>query len=107
MGSRPAAARRLVRPDSEEGRLSADSGTGVRFLGAGRNSSMAHRRSGLWWLFAERFFWTLAVMSLSTWAALHLAGAAGTRHELARFAVLQAASQLETGAPDLSLWSAA
>ena len=68
---------------------------------------MAHRRSGLWWLFAERLFWTLAVMSLSTWAALHLAGAAGTRHELARFAVLQAASQLETGGPDQSLWSAA
>ena len=60
---------------------------------------MAHRRSGLWWLFAEGFLWTLALTLLSTWAAFRLAGAAEARHELARFAVLEASSQLETAMP--------
>ncbi len=68
---------------------------------------MAHRRSGLWWLFAEGFLWTLALTLLSTWAAFRLAGAAEARHELARFAVLEASSQLETAMPDQSLWSPA
>ena len=68
---------------------------------------MAHRRSGLWWLFAEGFLWTLALTLLSTWAAFRLAGAAEARHELARFAVLEASSQLDTAMPDQSLWSPA
>jgi sortase A len=68
---------------------------------------MSHRPSLRWWSLAEGFCWTLALISLSAWAALHLAAAAGARHELNRFAVLEAASQLETGTPDQSLWSAA
>jgi sortase A len=60
-----------------------------------------------WWSLAEGCCWTLALISLSVWAALHLAAAAGTRHELNRFAVLEAASQLDAGTPDQSLWSAA
>ena len=56
---------------------------------------MSHRPSVRWWSLAEGFCWTLALIALSAWAALHLAGAAGARHELNRFAVLEAASQLD------------
>jgi sortase A len=68
---------------------------------------MSLRPSVRWWSLAEGFCWTLALISLSAWAALHLGAAAGTRYELDRFAVLEAASQLEAGTPDQSLWSAA
>ncbi len=68
---------------------------------------MSLRPSVRWWSLAEGFCWTLALISLSAWAALHLAAAAGARHELARFAVLEAAAQLSPGTPDQSLWSAA
>jgi sortase A len=67
---------------------------------------MLHRPSVQWWWLAEGICWTLALISLSAWAALHLAAAAGARHELNRFDALEAASQLETGTPDQSLWSA-
>jgi sortase A len=39
-----------------------------------------------------------------TWAALHIDGARGARHELERFAVLQAAAAQQTADPDFSLW---
>lgn len=68
---------------------------------------MSHRPSARWWSLAEGLCWTLALIALPTWAAMHLAGAAAARYELNRFAVLEAASQLETGPPDQSLWSAA
>ena len=68
---------------------------------------MSLRPSVRWWSLAEGFCWTLALIPLSAWAALHLAAAAGARHELARFAVLEAAAQLSPGTPDQSLWSAA
>jgi sortase A len=68
---------------------------------------MSLRPSVRWWSLAEGCCWTLALTSLSAWAALHLGAAAGTRYELDRFAVLEAASQLEAGTPDQSLWSAA
>jgi sortase A len=51
--------------------------------------------------------WAFALVALSAWAALHLGNAAAARHELNRFAVLEAASQMTTGAPDQSLWSPA
>ena len=57
------------------------------------------------WSLAEGFCWTLALILLSAWAALHLSAAAGARYELDRFAALEAASQMETGMPDQSLWS--
>lgn len=68
---------------------------------------MPHRPLVRRWLLAEGFCWTLALILLSTWAALHLSAAAGARHELERFAALEAASQLETGTPDQRLWSPA
>ena len=68
---------------------------------------MSHRPLFGRWSLAEGFCWTLALISLSAWAALHLSAAAGARHELDRFAALEAAYQLETGMPDHSLWSPA
>ena len=43
-------------------------------------------------------------MCLVTYGALHIDGAAGARHELERFARLQAATLEHPPAPDLSLW---
>jgi sortase A len=65
------------------------------------------RPSARWWSLAEGACWTLALIALSAWAALHLAAAVGARYELRRFAVLEAAAQTGTGTPDQSLWSAA
>lgn len=59
------------------------------------------------WLLAERAVWTVGVVSLVTWGALRIDGATGARHELERFADLQAAragTSRPTAAPDLSLW---
>jgi sortase A len=67
---------------------------------------MPDRRSHRWWGVAETVAWTVGAISLSLWAGLMLAGAAAARYELDRFAVLEAASQLETAPPDTSLWSA-
>jgi sortase A len=58
------------------------------------------------WVVAERFFWAVALLCLANWVSSSLLGVAGARRELARFAVLRAAAQLQTGKPDLSLWSA-
>ena len=52
----------------------------------------------------ERAAWTCGVACLVTWGALYLGGAAGARHELRRFALLQAAALEQPTAPDLSLW---
>ena len=43
-------------------------------------------------------------MCLVTWGALYIDGAPGARHELERFALLQAAALPRTPVPDLSLW---
>ena len=56
-------------------------------------------------LLAERGAWVFGLVCLVTWGALHAEYASGTRYELERFAVLQAAAQQQTSAPDLSLWS--
>ena len=52
----------------------------------------------------ERTAWTFGVVCLVTWGALYIDGAAGARHELERFARLQAAALEQPPAPDLSLW---
>jgi sortase A len=54
-------------------------------------------------LLAERTAWALGVVCLLTWGALSIEGMTGARHELERFAALQATA-LETASPDLSLW---
>ena len=43
------------------------------------------------WLLAEHAVWTFGLVSLVTWGALRIDGATGARHELERFADLQAA----------------
>ena len=47
------------------------------------------------------------LVCLVAWGALYTEGATGARYELGRFAALQAATQQQTAAPDLSLWSPA
>ena len=54
--------------------------------------------------FAERTAWALGLVCVVTWAALHIEGITGARHELERFAVLQAAAARQAATPDLSLW---
>jgi sortase A len=56
---------------------------------------------------AERTAWTCGAVCLVTWSALYLDGAAGSRYELERFALLQAATLQQPPAPDLSLWDPA
>jgi sortase A len=52
----------------------------------------------------ERTAWAVGVVCLATWGALYIDGAAGARHELERFALLQAAALREPSAPELRLW---
>jgi sortase A len=59
------------------------------------------RRFGL---LAERAAWTFGIACLVTYGAVCLDRAAGARHELARFSILQAAALEQPSAPDLSLW---
>ena len=56
-------------------------------------------------LFAERLAWIVAAGFLTAWGFFYVAGVAGERRELARFAALRAAGQLEATQPDLTLWS--
>ncbi len=55
-------------------------------------------------LWAERTVLAFGIVCLGTWGALYIDGMVGARHELDRFAVLQAAAAPETSAPDISLW---
>jgi len=55
-------------------------------------------------VWAERTAWAVGLLCLVTWAALHIEGITGARHELERFAVLRAAAAQQTADPDLSLW---
>ncbi len=52
----------------------------------------------------ERAAWTFGFVCLVTYGALYVDGAVGARHELERFALLQAAALEQPPAPDLSLW---
>ena len=56
------------------------------------------------WLSAERTAWGFGFVCLVAWGAQYTAGVTGARHELERFAVLQAAAAQQTATPDLSLW---
>lgn len=53
----------------------------------------------------ERSAWTFGIVCLGTCGVLYIEGAAGARHELERFALLQAAALQHPPAPDLSLWA--
>lgn len=57
-------------------------------------------------VFVERSAWTFGLLCLTLWGALRIDSAAGARHELARFARLQAAALQQPAEPDLSLWDA-
>ena len=65
------------------------------------NDRIRQRRLGL---LVERTAWTFGSVCLVTCGALYIDGARGARHELERFALLQAAALPRTPAPDLSLW---
>jgi sortase A len=57
-------------------------------------------------LFVEGTSWVLGLAGLLWWGAFQIEVARSTRHDIARFAVLQAASLQEEGGVDQSLWSA-
>jgi len=59
------------------------------------------RRLGL---FVERIAWTCGIVCLVTASALYFHGVTSAHHELARFAILQAATLEQPSAPDMSLW---
>jgi sortase A len=67
------------------------------------NDRISPRRLGL---LVERTAWTVGIVCLVTYGGLHIDGAAGARHEMERFALLQAAALQQPPAPDLSLWDA-
>src|SRR6185436_5334688 len=52
----------------------------------------------------ERTAWMFGTLCLVTCGALYIDGAAAARHDLERFALLQAAALQQPAAPDLSLW---
>lgn len=72
----------------------------VRQIRQIRDPSPGRRR--LVW--AERGAWGLGLLCVGVWGALRIDGVSGARHELERFAVLQASTALSAPAPDLSLW---
>ena len=53
---------------------------------------------------AERTAWVFGLVCVATWGARYIEGVTGARHELERFAVLQAAAANPTNTPDHSLW---
>jgi len=52
----------------------------------------------------ERTAWMFGTLCLVTCGALYIDGAAAARHDVERFALLQAAALQQPAAPDLSLW---
>ena len=64
--------------------------------------SMTRRRRLL--LIAERASWALGLVGLMWWGTFHIGVASSTRHDLERFATLQALAA-PAGTPDLTLWS--
>jgi sortase A len=55
-------------------------------------------------LLVESACWTFGLVGLASWGVFYAASAAGTRHELERFAAMQVVSA-SAGTPDQSLWS--
>src|SRR5688572_1997849 len=72
--------------------------------GAARLNSMGAGRRRL--LVIEGVSWALGLIAVGAYAAFQFGLDASTRHDLGRFATLQAIA-LEAGTPDQSLWSAA
>ena len=62
------------------------------------------RRQGL--LIAERATWALGLAGLVWWGAFHIGAGSSMRHDLDRFAAIQALA-MKAGTPDQSLWSPA
>jgi len=60
------------------------------------------RRRGL--LIAERAAWALGLAGLVSWGAFHIVAGSSMRHDLDRFAAIQALA-MNAGTPDQSLWS--
>ena len=58
-------------------------------------------------LLAERTTWTLGLVCLVTWGALHLDAAVSVRYDLDRFAQQQDAALQQAPEPDLTLWAPA
>jgi sortase A len=56
---------------------------------------------------AERTTWTLGLVCLVTWGALHLDAAVSVRYDLDRFAHQQDAALQQGAEPDLTLWAPA
>jgi len=52
----------------------------------------------------ERTAWMFGTLCMVTCGALYVDGAASARHDVERFALLQAAALQQPAAPDLSLW---
>ncbi len=72
-----------------------------------RSSTVETNRYERAWLLAECAAWTFGLVSLVTWGALRIEGATGARHDLERFADLQAVragKSQPAAALDLSLW---
>ena len=63
---------------------------------------MRHRSRPL--LIAERASWALGLVGLMWWGSFHIGLASSARHDLERFATLQALAA-PAGTPDLTLWS--
>lgn len=53
----------------------------------------------------ELFLCAVAVLALSTWSIVTVAGRYGTKRELERFADARLAARMTAGAPDQTLWS--
>jgi sortase A len=54
---------------------------------------------------SELFFCVVAVLALSAWSIVTLAGRYGSHRELERFADARLAARMAVGAPDQTLWS--
>jgi sortase A len=54
---------------------------------------------------AERLAWIVGLVALAGWAVVWVAGRAGARHELARFAEQRSEASRHAANPDFELWS--
>ncbi len=70
------------------------------------NPERQARRAHWAGVLVEASAWALGLVCLLSWGALKMEGLAGSRHDLERFAILQAAGAGPTAEPDLSLWDA-
>jgi sortase A len=57
------------------------------------------------WRIVERLAWIAGICLVAIWLAFTVVRLVGVRQDMARFGALRAAGRLETGHPDLTLWS--